>query len=84
MHTDALLYVFLAICQFWQQIFGGDDAPKFLTPAQLFWTKAAVGTLAAGLLALKLYRSTGFADYKAKKNGSGHTNPPFLPESPKP
>jgi hypothetical protein len=65
MYIDGVLYVCIAVFTFLQTQFGGDEAAKYITPVDLFWLKLVVGALAAGALALKLYRSTAFADNKA-------------------
>lgn len=71
---DGLLYAAVAIFGFLQTQFGGEEAVKLLSPQVLFWVKTVVGALAAGALAVKLFRSTAYAEHQAKvKNGSGDT-----------
>jgi hypothetical protein len=72
---DGTLYVLIAIFQYLQTEFGSDDAEKFLAPMALFYIKLVVGPIAAALLALKMFRSTSFADHKEEKKliESGNT-----------
>lgn len=74
MHTDAILYTLIAVCGALATAFASDDAGKYVTPEHLFWLKTIFGSTASGLLALKMYRSTAFADWQAKKNGNGNGN----------
>jgi len=80
MFIDGLLYASIAIFQFLQTAFGSDEAGKFIDLQLLFYVKTAVGCTASGLLAIKLYRSTSYADHKEmKKNETA-----FLTREPKP
>jgi hypothetical protein len=73
MFIDGCIYVLLAVFTFLQTQFGSDEAAKYISPQILFYVKATVGSLSAGLLALKLFRSTGYAEHVAEKK-SGLTN----------
>jgi len=58
--------------------FTSDEAAKFLAPVVLFFCKAIAQWGLAGLLSLKMFRSTTYAQYQQEKkqNGNG-TTPPF-------
>ena len=71
---DGLTYIGIAIFGFLATAFAGDDAKQFVAPAMLFWLKAACGSISAGLLALKMFRSTTYATYKTNGNGNGNGN----------
>lgn len=64
---DGTTYVLLAGFMFLQTFYGGDEAARFVTPEDLFHAKRNVGLAAACLLALKLYRSTQFAEHQKQK-----------------
>jgi hypothetical protein len=64
---DGTLYVCIAVLVFWQMIFGGDEAAKYITPRLLFFLKFLIGSLAVGCNALKSFRSTAFADHRKEK-----------------
>jgi len=71
MFIDGALYACLGVVTFWQTFFGTDEAAKYIAPTELFWIKATIGTLAAFFLAVKLFRSTSFADHAAAKKANG-------------
>lgn len=58
-------------------VLGTDEAAKFIAPATLFFVRMASTVIAAGLLSLKMFRSTTYADYKA----NGHSEKPTLPDA---
>ncbi len=60
--VDAILYTSTALFIFTQGYFTGDDAYKYVNPYVLFWLKYIIGGLAASSAALKMYRSTSFAE----------------------
>lgn len=66
-YIDGFIYVAIAVLQFLAAAFGDDESAKYIGPLTLYWLKRIVGTLAAGFLALKLYRSTAFADHVKEK-----------------
>lgn len=74
---DGLTYVAIAFFGAWGVAFSSDEAAKFLDAFLLFWLKAACASLSGSLLALKMYRSTQFADHQQAKKGD--TYPPFKP-----
>jgi len=64
---DGLIYVLIAIFGFNQSVLSSDEAIKFIAPWLLFMLKWLNGGAAAGLLAMKLFRSTAFAEHQQKK-----------------
>lgn len=67
---DGFLYITIAWLIFSQSYLGGDEAAKWIDPATKFWINYVIGSLAAATGALKMYRSTGFAEHqKEKKSG---------------
>lgn len=70
---DGIIYAVIALCGFLGTELGTDEAIKYVSPQALFWIKMLVGGLGATFLAVKMYRSTTFADYKQAKNGTYHT-----------
>jgi len=61
---DGALFVAVAMLSAVLVTLSGDDSGRFLEPKTLFWSKFWVGTFNSGILALKMYRSTQFADSK--------------------
>jgi len=60
---DGILYSGIAWLLFSQSYLGGDEAAKYINPALKFWINYAVGSLAAIAGALKMFRSTSYADH---------------------
>lgn len=88
-YLEGLLYVLIALFTYLQNALGGDEATKYISPAPLFWIKLIIGAFLACWIAIKLFRSTSFADHQAKKNGTSDTQffpkpPEKPPEAPKP
>lgn len=61
---EGVLYCLIAVFGFLQTQLASEEAAKFISPQALFYAKTAVGSLAAGALAAKMFRSTSFADHK--------------------
>lgn len=61
---DGGLYAAVALFMFLGSQFGTDEAAKYVSPVTLFWLRTFIGSLSATALALKLFRSTSFADSK--------------------
>jgi hypothetical protein len=70
---DGIVYFAIAVFGYLNTSFGSDEAAKYISPLALFWLRESCGAIAAGALALKMYRSTTFAEYRQAKNGSYHT-----------
>ena len=67
MFIDGTIYFALAILTFLTTNLGTDEAAKYVSPAVLFWLKTGLGAVASGLLAIKMFRSTAYADHQATK-----------------
>lgn len=68
-YIDGALYAGAAIFGFAQGFLSGEEAYKYVTPPSvLFWIKLIVGCAAAGCLALKMFRSTTFAEHQQEKS----------------
>ena len=61
---DGVLYVLIALFTFCQAYFGGDEAAKYIDAATKFWLNAGIGCGASVVAALKMFRSTSYADHK--------------------
>jgi len=73
MFIDGCLYACLGVFTFWGTFFGSDEAAKHMSTEVLFWTKCLVGTGSSFFLAVKLFRSTSFADHQEAKKQTGNT-----------
>lgn len=62
-YTDGLIYGGIAFCAFWSTHFSSDEAYKYVVPKDLYWMRGWSGAIAATLLALKLFRSTSYAEH---------------------
>lgn len=60
---DGTLYILIASFGFVQGFFSSDEAYKYVHPAVLFWMKAFTGVALAAVGALKMFRSTSYADH---------------------
>lgn len=67
MWIDGALYACVAFFTFGQNFLTSDEAYKYLNPYFLFWLKFTFGGIGQIALALKLFRSTIFADLKNKQ-----------------
>ena len=72
MFIDGTLYALIALFAFLGTFFGSEDAAQYVHPVWLFWVKGIIGSLSAFLLAIKLFRSTSFADHQESKR-TGNT-----------
>ena len=61
---EGILYCIIAVFGFLQTQLATEEATKFISPTTLFWVKTVVGAMSAGALAVKMFRSTAFADHK--------------------
>lgn len=64
---DGFIYVCIQMLTVLSTQIGSDEAAKWISPAALFWIKITVGELAAGFLAIKMYRSTSYAEHREQK-----------------
>ena len=65
-HIDGWLYGGMAACTALTASFQTDEAMNYIAPASLWYSRTVITTIGAVLLAVKTYRSTAFADNKAK------------------
>lgn len=65
---DGTLYTLVAMFVALQGIFSSEEAYKYVNAYALFWGKSVVSVLAAGLTALKMFRSTSYADHLKVKD----------------
>jgi hypothetical protein len=72
---DGTLYVLIAVFGVMQAMFTSDEAYKYVNPHILFWGKAIVGIAASAVGALKMFRSTTYAEHIA------HKTPESIPKS---
>lgn len=80
MILDAIVYVTIAISAYLMTQLGSDEAAKYIDAQALFYLKTANGSLSAGSLAIKLFRSDIYTKWKQTKNGNGkEPNAPSIP-----
>lgn len=65
---DGVLYLLIALFGAFQTFFSSEEAYKYVNPAVLFWLKCVFGSLLAGVSALKMFRSTSYADHQTTKD----------------
>ena len=75
--VDGSLYVIIAILTALIAVLGSDDAAKYIAAQTLFWMKAVTNCLNAAAIALKMFRSTQFAEHQEEKRKS-NGNTQFL------
>jgi hypothetical protein len=71
---DGCLFVLIAWFIFNQSYFGGDEASKFISPVFKFWLNWVIGSGATMFGALKMFRSTSYAQHQENKKGTGNTD----------
>ncbi len=64
---DGLIYVILAMNATVTAILSSDTARTLIGPVYLFWVTSINAMIGSGLLALKMFRSTAFADHQQDK-----------------
>ena len=64
---DGALYVGIAFFGALTAGFGTDEAAKYVEPEKLFWIRLVCGPMGASFLALKMFRSTGYAHHQQEK-----------------
>ena len=67
MFLDGTLYVLIAWFGAWAAAFSSDEAAKYVPDDYLFWLRTVCASTSAGLLALKMFRSTSFAEHQETK-----------------
>jgi hypothetical protein len=68
---DGCLYVCIAALAAITAFVASDDAAKYITPEILFWGKGVLSVASASIVAVKMFRSTSFAEHQEKKkNGT--------------
>lgn len=70
---DGALYVWIGVLTFLATQIGSDDAAKYIEAQVLFWLKTGIGSFSTGLVSLKMYRSTSYADHQIEKKKTGDT-----------
>ena len=71
--VDGSLYVIIAVLASAIAFISSDDAAKYIEAGTLFWIKGIVTSLNAAAVALKMYRSTQYAEHREEKKKNGHT-----------
>lgn len=85
MILDGIIYVLIQMLTVLSTQFGTDETAKYVDPVSLFWIKVIIGELSAGVLALKMYRSESYSNWKNKlRNGNGNGSHALPPEPVKP
>jgi hypothetical protein len=64
---DGLIYVLLSMTTTWMGIMSSESARQFVGVVWLFWINSFLVTANAGLLALKMFRSTSYSDHQNQK-----------------
>ena len=72
---DGGLYVTVAMILAMQTTFTSEEAYKYVAPYTLFWIKATLGTVGSGLAALKMFRSSSYADHIKEKETKENETP---------
>lgn len=60
---DGFLYVLIAVCAFVEETLRSNDVYKYMNPYAVFYGGLIIGTIGAGGLALKMFRSTTYSDH---------------------
>ncbi len=64
---DGSLYALLAVFGSWLGILSSETARTIIGAKTLFWVTSGFTTLNSGLLAIKMFRSTTFAEHRQDK-----------------
>lgn len=82
---DGLLFVLIAWFIFNQSYLGGDEAAKYIEPKMKFWLNWGMGSVASMCGALKMFRSSAYADHQHEKKNNKTRETEFITsELPKP
>jgi len=78
MHTDAVLYVLIAITGAGAvgASLASDEAVKFISPMALFYAKMVNAVIFASASSLKMFRSTTFSKFLETNGKKGPDSPP--------
>lgn len=74
MYIDGWLYVLIAMFGGIAASLNSDEAAKYVADWLLFWLRETTTWICAGLLALKMYRSTTYAEHIKEVNKQTVTN----------
>ncbi len=66
---DGSTYVLIAFFGALSASMGSDEAAKWMEPVTLFWVRTICGAIGASLLAVKMFRSTSFANHLKAQEG---------------
>ncbi len=61
---DGLIAISIIFLVFWQDVFGGDEAAKYISAIWIFWLKNLVGSVAVTLVGLQSFRSLSYGNHK--------------------
>lgn len=67
MWIDGATYVLIALFGALSSTMGSDEAAKWVEPSTLFWIRTGCTIGGASVLAIKLFRSTSFANHLKEK-----------------
>jgi hypothetical protein len=77
---DGFLYVVIAMAASVEVNLTSDDCYKYMNPYVIWYAKMLVAVFAAGVTALKMFRSTSYSEHQAEKkaksdlqNGNSNT-----------
>lgn len=79
MKIDGGTYVAIAFFGALQTAFGSDEAAKWIAAETLFWCRTICGATWQALLALKLFRSTSYANHLDAKAQEQSQSDPLKP-----
>ena len=82
--VDGGLYVGMAIFTALSGFFSTDEAAKYLEPVYLFWLRGFCTTNGAWMLALKMFRSSHYSEYRKNKELNGNATPGGIASNPPP
>jgi hypothetical protein len=71
---DGFLYVLIALFTAMEATFSNDDSFKYVNPFLLFWAKTVFEWALAACVALKMFRSTSYADHLQAKSDAANAN----------
>lgn len=79
MLIDGIIYVCIGVLTFLTTQLGTDEAAKYIGPESLYYMRLSAGGVMSGFLALKMFRSETYSNWKRDKaNGNGKHLPTEL------